>query len=208
MYVSNLYIEQSEKLRAKFRSQFRLPYPNYNELLDAVQVDPLFVRWCGEKCNGKKSSSIELLLLGSLRYLGRGWTFDDIKESTAIDKKVHRVFFHKFTQFGSTVLFNKYVVTPVNLQKAMSHMAEYGLAGFPGCVGSCDCTHITTERCEYFLKNSHLGPKSSHTTRTFNLTCNHRQRILHTTNGGPGQWNDQTMVRLDDFNNPKVPLTY
>jgi hypothetical protein len=155
MYVSNLYIEQSEKLRAKFRSQFRLPYPNYNELLDAVQVDPLFVRWCGEKY-GKKSSSIELLLLGSLRYLGRGWTFDDIKESTAIDKKVHRVFFHKFTQFGSTVLFNKYVVTPVNLQKAMSHMAEYGLAGFPGCVGSCDCTHITTERCEYFLKNSHL----------------------------------------------------
>ena len=145
MYVSNLYIEQSEKLRAKFRSQFRLPYPNYNELLDAVQVDPLFVRWCGEKRNGKKSSPIELLLLGSLRYLGRGWTFDNIEESTAIDKEVHRVFFHKFIQFGSTVLFNKYVVTPVNLHEAMSHIAEYELAGLPGCVGSCDCTHITTE---------------------------------------------------------------
>jgi hypothetical protein len=72
MYVSNLYIEQSEKLRAKFRSRFRLPYPNYNELLDAVRVDPLFVRWCHEKGDGKKSSPIELLLLGSLRYLGRG----------------------------------------------------------------------------------------------------------------------------------------
>jgi len=72
MYVSNLYIEQSEKLCAKFRSRFRLPYPSYNDLLDAVRVDPLFVRWCGEKRNGKKSSPIELLLLGSLRYLGRG----------------------------------------------------------------------------------------------------------------------------------------
>jgi hypothetical protein len=145
MYVSNINIEQSEKLRAKFRSRFRLPYPNYNELLDAVQVDPLFVRWRGKKCNGKKSSPIELLLLGSLQYLGRGWTFDDIKESTAIDKEVHRVFFHKFIQFGSTVLFNKYVVTPVHLHEAMLHMVEYELAGLPGCVGSCDCTHITTE---------------------------------------------------------------
>jgi hypothetical protein len=28
-------------------------------------------------------------------------------------------------------------------------MQEYQVAGFPGCVGSTDCTHITTERCEY-----------------------------------------------------------
>jgi hypothetical protein len=49
----------------------------------------------------------------------------------------------------------------------------------------------------YQLKNNHLGAKSSHTTRTFNLTCNHRCRIIHSTHGGPGRWNDQTMVRLD-----------
>ena len=53
------------------------------------------------------------------------------------------------------------------------------MAGFLGCVGSCNCTHITMERCEYFLKNNHLGPKSSHTTGTFNLTCNQHRRILH-----------------------------
>ena len=78
-------------------------------------------------------------------------------------------------------------------------MQEYKVAGFPGCVGSTDCTHITTERCEYWLKNNHLGPKSSHTTQTFNLTCNHCRQNLHTTTGGPGRWNDQTMVRLDKF---------
>jgi hypothetical protein len=78
-------------------------------------------------------------------------------------------------------------------------MRELDLSVFPRCVGSCDCTHIVTERCEYHLKNNHLGAKSSLTTRTFNLTCNHRCRILHTTNGGPGRWNDQSMVRLDKF---------
>jgi hypothetical protein len=78
-------------------------------------------------------------------------------------------------------------------------MKEYSKDGFPGCVGSSDCTHIVTDRCEYNLKNTHLGAKNSLTTRTFNLTCNHRRRILHTTYGGPGRWNDQTMVRLDTF---------
>ncbi len=91
------------------------------------------------------------------------------------------------------------MITPVHLLEAQSNMREFNLAGFPGCVGLCDCTHIVTERCEYNLKNNHLGAKSFLTTRTFNLTCNHHRRILHTTNGGPGRWNDQSMVRLDTF---------
>ena len=31
------------------------------------------------------------------------------------------------------------------------------------------------------------------------MTCNHRRCILHTTDGGPGRWNDQSMMRLDTF---------
>jgi hypothetical protein len=74
------------------------------------------------------------------------------------------------------------------------------MAGFPGCNGSCDCTHIVTDWCEeYNLKNNHLGAKSSLTTWTFNLTCNCRPRILHTTTSGPGKWNYQTMVCMDSF---------
>ena len=78
-------------------------------------------------------------------------------------------------------------------------MAEFAVAGFPGCVGSADCTHITMEKCDKHLKNHHTGPKSSHTTRSFSLTANHRRGILHTCTGGPGRWNDQTMVLYDSF---------
>lgn len=186
-------------MRAKFRVRFRLPYPNYLELIEWIRNDPRFSRWCNVKKNKKKSSPIELLVLGALRYLGRGWTFDDIEEQTAISQEVHRIFFHRFIDFCSTTLYSQFVLTPVDLPEAQSNMTEYAVAGFPGCIGSCDCTHVTTERCQYRLKNNHLGPKSSHTTRTFNLTCNHRRRILHSTTGGPGRWNDQTMVRLDQF---------
>ena len=159
-----------------------------------------FYSWCGvDKINNKKSSPIELLVLGALRYLGRGWTFDDIVESTCISAETHRRFFIAFLQFGSTVLYNKYVVTPRNSEEAASHMVEYEKAGFPGCVGSCDCTHIATEKCQYNLKNNHTGRNKKATTRTFNLTANYRRRILHSTCGGPGRWNDQTMVTYDGF---------
>ena len=198
-YVRNFYIHEDVKLQKAFRLRFRLPYKQYLELVQQVQSNELFDRWCGSKSNNKKVSPVELLVLGTLRYLGRGWTFDDIEESTAIDKDVHRRFLQVFIRFGSTVLYNKWVITPVDVPEAKSNMHEYSQAGFPGCVGSSDCTHIVTERCQYNLKNNHLGAKSSLTTRTFNLTCDHRRRILHTTNGGPGRWNDQSMVRLDTF---------
>ena len=160
------------------------------------QSNELFDRWCGYKSNNKKVTPVELLVLGSLRYLGRGWTFDDIEESTAIDNEVHCRFFKVFIQLGSTALYQKLVITPFDLPTANANMYEYSQAGFPGCVGSCDCTHIVTKWCEYNLKNNHLGAKNSLATRTFNLTCNRHRRILHTTNGGPGRWNDQSMARL------------
>ena len=198
-YVRDFYINEDAKLQKAFCLRVRLSYNQYLELVQLVQSNKLFDRQCGYKSNIKKVSQVELLDLDSLRYLGRGWTFDDIEESTAIDKEVHRRFFKDFIQFGSTALYQKWVITPADSTAANAKMHEYSQAKFPGCVGSCDCTHIVTKRCEYKLKNNHLGAKNSLTTRTFNLTCNHCRRILHTTNGGPGRWNDQSMVRLDTF---------
>jgi hypothetical protein len=72
-------------------------------------------------------------------------------------------------------------------------------AGLPGCVGSCDATHVVFEKIEYRLRQSHLGFKSSHTSRAFNITVNNRRRILATTTGHPARWNDKTIVLFDNF---------
>ncbi len=72
---------------------------------------------------------MELLVLGALHYLSHGWTFDYIDESTAIDHDVHCVFLHHFIEFGSTVLFNKYVIIPVHLEEALSNMHKNAAAG-------------------------------------------------------------------------------
>ena len=55
----------------------------------------------------RRDLPVELLVLCALRYLGRGWTFDDCEESTAIDKEVHHCFFQVFIRFGSTELYQK-----------------------------------------------------------------------------------------------------
>jgi hypothetical protein len=198
-YIRNFYIDEDAKLQKAFQNRFCLPCQQYLELVEMVCEDELFVRWCGYKKNNKKISPVELLVLGLLRYLGRGWTFKDCEESTAIDKEVHCMFFGVFILFGSTVLYKKWIFTPVNLPEAKSNMHEYSKAGFPGCVGSSDCTHVITNCCEYNLKNNFLGANSSLTTRTFNLICNNHCRIFHSTNGGPGRWINQTMVWLDLF---------
>ena len=157
-YVSNfLMLEPESSMAKKFRERFCLPYPNFLQLVVSVSKSKLFDRWCGHKSNNKQASLIELLVLGSLRYLGRGWTFDDVEENTAISKEVHRTFFHRFVEFGSTVLYEKYILTPVFVNEAKTHMREFKEASFPGCVGSSDVTHITTDMCEYNLKTITLG---------------------------------------------------
>jgi hypothetical protein len=73
---------------------------------------------------------VELLLPGLLRYLERGWTFDNIEEKTAISISVHCNFFHTFIEFGISTLYSMHVITSVHLAEAHLNMAEYAEAGF------------------------------------------------------------------------------
>ena len=198
-YVSNPRKENEHWLN-KFRRRFRLPYAQFLDLVADAKAHPeYFKRWMSKDAVGLESSPLELMILGALRYLGRGWTFDDLEEATAIDEETHRQFFHVFIEYGSTVLFSRYVTSPSNSQEAADHMAEFKIAGFPGAVGSSDATHIMMGKCSYHLKQMHSSWKLPYTARTYNMTVNHRRRILNTTNGHPARWNDKTIIWWDDF---------
>jgi hypothetical protein len=80
-----------------------------------------------------------------------------LSENTGISDEIIRVFFHRFIEFGRTVLYKKYVVAPASADEAAAHIKEYKKAGLPGCVGSMDATHILLEKVEYRLRQSHLG---------------------------------------------------
>jgi hypothetical protein len=104
-------------------------------------------------------------MLGSLRYVGRGWTFDDLEEASGISEESHRVFFHAFVKACRQHLFQKWVKFPETKQEIRDSMHEFKQAGYDGCIGSTDATHIIMEKCWAKLKNHNLGGKDSHTTR-------------------------------------------
>ena len=46
-----------------------------------------------------------------------------------------------------------------------------------------------------------MGYKLAHTARTYNITVNHRRRILNSTRGHPAWFNDKTLVLFDKLIN-------
>jgi hypothetical protein len=91
LYVKNPPLHLAKFLR-KFRRRFRLPYDKFVELVAIAKEatddkgNLYFRRWMSADMTGCESSPLELMILGALRYLGRGWAFDDIEEATAISE--------------------------------------------------------------------------------------------------------------------------
>ena len=112
-----------------------------------------------------------------------------------------RVFphFHQFIKLGSTVLFEKYVITPATREELKRQLTEFEMAGMPGATASSNATSIVHEMCAWRLRRIHKGGKSKHPTRTYNMAVNHRWRIPGLTRGHSGSWNDKTVVLFDDF---------
>ena len=181
----------------RFRLRFRLPHSSFKILLNSVSTSHHFA--ISNPTYKRDRSPISLLLLVSLRYLGRGWTFDDLEESTGISAEVHRIFFHKSLDYGVEILYPRFVKYPTTSQEGLTHSLEFNKAGMHGAIGSMDACHITIEKCSHRLKQNHLGGKSKLTCRSYNLTCNHRRQILHTTPGHPARWNDKTIVLYDSL---------
>ena len=64
----------NKKFDKKFCRRFRCSYRSFLKHVEEVKSSDLFKAWAEGSCTGgsKASSPIELLVLGSLQYLGRG----------------------------------------------------------------------------------------------------------------------------------------
>lgn len=198
-YVASEECHTIPREAKKFRRRFRMPWSSYRAIIQEARAKSWFPHCEKPDALGKVGAPLDLLVLGSLRYLGRGWTFDDLEEATGISQETHRKFFHAFCKIGATELYDRWVKLPTSPEDISSCMREYAEAGFPNCLGSSDATHVIMERCYARLRNQNKGAKMATTARTFNITVNHRRRILHTTNGFPSSWNDKTLIRFDTF---------
>ena len=97
------------------------------------------------------------------------------------------------------MLYDKYVHTPTTSDELASYLIEFKMAGMAGPQASCGTTHIVHKKCGWRIRRVHRGGKSKHPTRTYNMTVNHRCRILGSTKGHAGSWNDKTVILFDTF---------
>lgn len=121
-----------------FRRRFRLSHRAYKKLMALIREKEWFAdqRWEKPDCCGKRGASLDILVLTALRYLGRGWTFDDCAESTGISEDVITDFFHAYIEMGETKLYPMYVKWPTTTEEIKDSMSEFEEAGFLGCIGT------------------------------------------------------------------------
>ena len=93
----------NDRLKKQFRSRFRMPYESFIDLHESIDNHPLFQRWKTKDATGVAASNTKLLLLGTLRYIGRSWTLDDLEEANGISREVNCIFLNTFLKYVSTI---------------------------------------------------------------------------------------------------------
>ena len=186
---------------ALFRKRFRLTPQCFAEHLDLIEEDHdrYFARFGQRDAAGRSGVPIGLLLLGSLRYIGRHCHFDDLQEVTKVDKETHRQFFMCLCAWGRQRLFRKFCSPPSTGDEVGKIENLYAAAGFPGCMGSFDVTHVPLQSLSVNLVNQYKNGKHEYPTKAFQVVVDHTSKVLSVCPGMPGTYNDKTIVKYDDF---------
>ncbi len=145
---------------------------------------------------GQPSIGIPILVLGSLRVLASGCTFDAIEELTNISQESHRVFFHQFCKSWGAAKATNMIKLPTNAEELVHITGLYELLGLPGCVGSIDCVHVVWDCCRASLLSSCRG-KEKVPTLVFQVVVSPTKKILAVQGYYYGCLNDKTIARFD-----------
>ena len=179
-----------------FRNRFTVPYQLYRQLLEIAE------RWFPQKYHdvcGKETTPVFLKLLGALRMLGKGCSWDLLYELSGVSAEVHRNWTLAFLDKFSKELYPVYVHGPRNSEEIDSVTSLYAASGFPGCVGSTDCVHIRWEMCPSMWLSAFKNGKHSYASIAYEMTVDHSKRFQASTVGHYGSTSDMTIVKFDGF---------
>jgi len=191
-------LDRTTRVAKQFHFRFRMWYEIWSEFMDYIRSKDPFPSFGGVSASGKLGHPLELYVLGALRVLGRHHTFDDLEENTEISAERHRVFFHRFIEFGSTTLFTEWICKPSTPEEVTDCIFDYAQAGFPGCLGSVDSTYFWHIMCRAGLRNQ-MESKEARAVVRVNFVVNHSRKILSCTPVFKGVLNDISIANYDPF---------
>jgi hypothetical protein len=141
---------------------------------------------------------LELKILGVLRRLGRGGSFDECWDGSSMSEHTSRDFFYDFCSRFSQTFYSEYVTIPTSREDIDRIKRTYEKLGFPGAVGSIDAVHVRWDKCPASYRSACKG-KEPYPTLAYECIVDHTKRILSATRSHPGARNDKTIIRYDSF---------
>eukprot|EP01040_Poterioochromonas_malhamensis_P015903 gene15903-17904_t len=91
--------------------------------------------------------------------------------------------------------FHKFIFAFSSGEKVQKCFDTFEKLGFPGCIGSIDCTHVRWVRCPKELK--HLCTSGKEDRPTFQVVVDHDRRVLHVSEAFVAH--DQNCLQNDTF---------
>ena len=90
-----------------FRRSFRLPYPVFLDIVKLAREEKWYHDQITNVC-GQPMPPLELMILGVLRVLGGGYSFNNIRKGNGACEASNRNFFHMFCR-NMAMQYPKYV---------------------------------------------------------------------------------------------------
>ena len=151
----------------KFRQDFRVPYVLFMFIVNLAKVQ----RWASKAAvdvSGRPSVPIELKILGVLYILGGDHGFKSVVDLGGFSTAVMNEFFLEFVSAFAIAMFPIWVVMPSTSAEIERVRLQFEALGFPGAVGSGDCTHIGVDKMPIGMGNLLRG-KSVRPTLAFEV---------------------------------------
>ncbi|CAN0148637.1 unnamed protein product, partial [Hapterophycus canaliculatus] len=103
--------EADSKEARLFRRRFRIPFQFFTELIALVKEK----RWFPMRVkdvSGRQCIPVELKVLSSLHFLGRGNFFEDMSQASHMSEAVIQASFHRFNKLFAEEFYHDHVHLP------------------------------------------------------------------------------------------------
>lgn len=188
--VKNFFAENCTFNEDQFKLRFRLRKPMFDRIYDVVKGHPLFI----QKYDAAKKPGIHPLVKVTiaLRFLAYGSAVDALDETFYVGNQTAFNAIADFCIAMNELFGATYLRTPNNNDMEMI-LNDSDERGWPGCLGSLDCTTWRWEMCPIAWVGQYIG-KERKACVQIECVCGHDGWIWNHVFGLAGGMNDLSVL--------------
>ncbi|CAN0426794.1 unnamed protein product, partial [Pylaiella littoralis] len=168
LHASEGGLDEDSREARQFVEAFRIPYEMFRGIVEAMA--PAFPTATRDVA-GRECIPVELKVCVALKVLAAGNSFQDVATFSGMSVKTAETSFHLFCEKFSAALWDKWVYLPVG-DELKKVERVFGMSGYPGAMGSTDCTHFRWSGGPFSEARMNTG-KEGYASVVVETTCDH-----------------------------------